>query len=77
MTIATNHRLVNTTPKPSATKKSSGELVGPFELLDEDVDIVGAALVEVGVVIGVGVGSGNCVDVCVPCEYTNQNQFIA
>lgn len=27
------HRLVNTTPKPRATKKSSGELVGPFPLL--------------------------------------------
>lgn len=26
------HKLVNTTPKPSATKNSSGELVGPLEL---------------------------------------------
>jgi hypothetical protein len=42
----TYHRLVKTTPKPSATKNSKGELVGPPELLeDEWVEVaVGAEL---------------------------------
>ena len=47
------HRLVKTTPKPRATKKSSGELVGPppplFELPEDEVVAAGtAALVELG-----------------------------
>ena len=49
------HKFVNTTPKPSATKKSSGELVGPpppppFEeddgVADGGVDVVEGAIVE-------------------------------
>lgn len=68
MIIATNQRLVNTTPKPKATKKSSGELVGPFELLVDVVDMVGAAVVKVGELRLVGVVSVNCVDdVCSLC----------
>ena len=63
----TNQRFVNTTPKPNATKKSKGELVGPFEPLDDDVDMVGAADVEVGEVKGVGVVCGNVVVDCEPC----------
>ena len=48
------HRLVKTTPKPSATKKSKGELVGPPppELGGDDVAAGGAmALLEGTVVI--------------------------
>jgi hypothetical protein len=56
---------VNTTPKPNATKKSSGELVGPFEPLEDVVDTVGLALVD-------AVKPGNRVEVgvvvCVLCE---------
>jgi len=33
------HKFVNTTPKPNATKKSKGELVGPLDEL-ELLDIV-------------------------------------
>ena len=43
------HRFVKTTPKPSATKKSKGELVGPPppELAGDDVAAGGAtALLE-------------------------------
>lgn len=50
---------MNTTPKPSATKKSNGELVGPFDPLVVVCDIVEVAAVEVGVVIGVGVAFGS------------------
>ena len=41
------HRFVKTTPKPSATKKSKGELVGPPppELGAADVAAVGATAV--------------------------------
>lgn len=43
-------RLVKTTPKPRATKKRSGELVGPLpELLLELVCAGGMAMVELGV----------------------------
>jgi hypothetical protein len=53
---ATNHKLVKTTPKPKATKKSSGELVGPdvLDVGDEvafvDVDDVTDRVVGVGMV---------------------------
>ena len=51
--------MVNTTPKPNATKKSNGELVGPFDPLALVVDIIGLAVVDVAAVRGVGVASGN------------------
>lgn len=48
---STYHRLVNTTPNPSATKNSKGELVGgplpPFPELPESVAVPVAALVVV------------------------------
>ena len=59
---------MNTTPKPKATKKSSGELVDEFELLDDEVDIVGAADVVVGEVKGVGVAFDSGIVDCVTCE---------
>jgi hypothetical protein len=37
--MAAYHKFVNTTPKPNATKKSKGELVGPLDEL-ELLDIV-------------------------------------
>lgn len=57
-TVSTNHKLVNTTPKPKATKNSKGELVGPFDppLPEVVEDIVAPEVVDVGVVRGVGVG---------------------
>lgn len=46
----TYHRLVKTTPKPNATKKSRGELVGPLLLLlpepPSDVLAAGGAVIE-------------------------------
>lgn len=54
-TALTHQRLVKTTPKPNATKNSSGELVGPalllllLLLLAADVDAVGAAEVGDGI----------------------------
>lgn len=39
----TNQRLVKTTPKPRATKNSSGELVGPLPPPPEDVVVAGGA----------------------------------
>lgn len=45
-TINSHHRFVKTTPKPRATKNSSGELVGPLGLLFVgDMVGVGAAVV--------------------------------
>ena len=48
----TYHKFVNTTPKPSATKKSKGELVGPPppELGGDDVAAGGAIAVLEGTV---------------------------
>lgn len=45
---------MNTTPKPSATKKSKGELVGPPppELVTDDVAAGGATVVLEGNVVG-------------------------
>ena len=54
----TYHRFVKTTPKPSATKKSKGELVGPPppELgTDDDAAGGGTALLEGTVVVVVAV----------------------
>ena len=51
----TYHRFVKTTPKPRATKKSKGELVGPpppLELGTDDVDAGGATAVLEGNVVG-------------------------
>ena len=49
----TNHRFVKTTPKPNATKKSRGELVGPPppELEGLDVAAGGATAVLDGIVV--------------------------
>ena len=41
----THHKFVNTTPKPNATKKSRGELVGPLAGC-VDIAEVGVAEVE-------------------------------
>jgi hypothetical protein len=62
---------VNTTPKPNATKKSNGELVGPFDPLAVVVDIVGLTVVDVGVVRGVGVALGNWDELWVSCEWSS------
>lgn len=47
---ATYHKLVNTTPKPNATKKRRGELVGPEPepLLDWLVVAAGIGVADVG-----------------------------
>lgn len=47
MQADSHHRFVNTTPKPRATKKSKGELVGP-DLPSSVFDGAGADEVEVG-----------------------------
>lgn len=54
------HKFVNTTPKPNATKNSSGELVGPFALLFDIVDD-GAGFAAVAEVCYAAVASGNMV----------------
>ena len=55
----TNHKLVNTTPKPKATKKRRGELVGPpppplLELVvgPGGADDVAEAMADVGELVG-------------------------
>lgn len=56
------HRFVKTTPKPNATKNSSGELVGPP---DPELDMVGdgtAEVVETEVWLWIGVGSAAILD---------------
>lgn len=68
--------MVKTTPKPNATKKSNGELVGPPLLLPEppsDVLAAGGAVIE-------AVGSdeaeeGSIFAVDVVCRYCNQLQL--
>lgn len=42
------HKLVNTTPNPSATKKSKGELVGPPPVLPPLAPLAGAEDVAAG-----------------------------
>lgn len=57
--IYTYHKFVNTTPKPRATKKSSGELLPLFPLLSpESVDEAGGGVgtVDVGGCVGVDEG---------------------
>lgn len=53
MTPTIIHRFVKTTPKPSATKKSKGELVGPPppELAADDVAAGGTTAVLEGTVV--------------------------
>lgn len=62
----THHRFVKTTPKPSATKKSKGELVGPPPPeLAADVVAAGAGIAVLELVVTVGlaifaIGRGCC-----------------
>jgi hypothetical protein len=66
-----DHKFVKTTPKPNATKKSSGEDVGPVPGLFVCDDIVVGDVTEGSVddalcAREIGVGSGREVDVWVP-----------
>lgn len=58
----TYHRFVKTTPKPSATKKSKGELVGPPppELGTDDVAAGGATALLEGIVVVAAEVAINC-----------------
>jgi hypothetical protein len=60
------HKFVKTTPKPNATKKSSGEEVGPVPGLLVCVDIVVAAEAVADVGDGIEVASGKGEVDCVP-----------
>lgn len=57
--VGTYHKFVKTTPKPSATKNSSGELVGPLELVSELFVGVGELVDEV-VVVAMVARPGRC-----------------
>lgn len=55
--LSTHHKFVKTTPNPNATKKSSGELVGPPPPL-----LLGGDVVAAGMFDDVGVGMLDDVD---------------
>ena len=58
------HRFVKTTPKPKATKKSSGELVGPPPPPPPVADVVAAGT---GVVVVASEDTGVVGDIVVVC----------
>ena len=76
--ISTDHRFVNTTPKPNATKNRSGDEVGPVVpglLVGDDIVVGDGGTDDMASIIvdtplcargNVGVALGSMVLVCVP-----------